>query len=88
MTRNIYKFYGEIVSKTNIHTTIDYDKEKVIIDKITIQSDSYENCKYYQEKNIINTVENERDRLYIVRIYLKNKEYEDYAEKLFNSLHQ
>ena len=88
MTRNIYKSYGEIVSKTNIHTTIDYDKEKVIIDKITIQSDSYENCKYYQEKNIINTVENERDRLYIVRIYLKNKEYEDYAEKLFNSLHQ
>ncbi len=88
MTRNIYKSYGEIVSKTNIHTTIDYDKEKVIIDKIMIQSDSYENCKYYQEKNIINTVENERDRLYIVRIYLKNKEYEDYAEKLFNSLHQ
>ncbi len=88
MTRNIYKSYGEIVSKTNIHTTIDYDKEKVIIDKITIQSDSYENCKYYQEKNIINTVENERDRLYIVRIYLKNKEYEDYAEKLFNSFHQ
>ena len=86
MVRNIYKSYGEIVSKENITNDIEYDRDKVIIDKISINCNDYEECNYYQEKNILNMIENEKEKWYITRIYIKNDKEKEYADKLFTLL--
>ena len=86
MVRNIYKSYGEIVSKNTITDPIEYDRDKVIIDKISINCNDYEECNYYQEKNILNMIENEKEKWYITRIYIKNDKEKEYADKLFTLL--
>ena len=90
MTRNIYKSIGEILLSydKNIDSIL-YDRDKVIIDKVTICYNDYEDCNYYQEKNILNKVQKEgKATLYIIRVYSKNKEYNQYADGIFNSLLQ
>ena len=90
MTRNIYKSIGEILLSydKNIDSIL-YDRDKVIIDKVTICYNDYEDCIYYQEKNILNKVHKEgKETLYIIRVYSKNKEYNQYADGIFNSLLQ
>ena len=90
MARNIYKSIGEIITKEDINPTIDTTNDNIIIDKIVINYNDYETCKYYQEKNIQNTIRNSSDKLYILRIYTKGKEQKDHDEamKIFNSLLQ
>ena len=90
MARNIYKSIGEIITKEDIIPTIDTTNDNIIIDKIVINYNDYETCKYYQEKNIQNTISNSSDKLYILRIYTKGKEQKDHDEamKIFNSLLQ
>ena len=90
MIRNIYKSIGEILLSydKNIDSIL-YDRDKVIIDKVTICYNDYEDCNYYQEKNILNKVHKEgKETLYIIRVYSKNKEYNQYADGIFNSLLQ
>ena len=90
MTRNIYKSIGEILLSydKNIDSIL-YDRDKVIIDKVTICYNDYEDCNYYQEKNILNKVHKEgKETLYIIRVYSKNKEYNQYADGIINSLLQ
>ena len=87
MTRNIYKSVGEILSTENI-PHIDYDKDKIIIDQIIIHYSDHETCKYYQEKNIINRINNHKEKMYILRVYTKEDEYKDYAKEIFELLQQ
>ena len=89
MSRNIYKSVGEIISKEKFIKNISYQKEKIIIDQIIINLNDYEDCNYYQKKNIINTIINEgKEKLYILRIYSKKEEYIKYGDEIFNLLLQ
>tara|TARA_B100001013_G_C24358295_1_gene343216 strand:+ start:105 stop:575 length:471 start_codon:yes stop_codon:yes gene_type:complete len=88
MTRSIYKSVGEILLITDTDIGLDHDEDKVIIDKISISYNDYEKCNYYQEKNILNTIKDEeKEKLYIVRVYSKDDKSKPDAIKLFNLLH-
>tara|TARA_B100000686_G_C16766248_1_gene962004 strand:- start:1846 stop:2487 length:642 start_codon:yes stop_codon:yes gene_type:complete len=92
LTRTIYKCIGEILGDEaeymDIENDYEYDKEKVIIDRIMINYNDYEERKYYQEKNIINKIQNGKEKdLYIIRVYSKENKYNDYANEIFNTLY-
>ena len=87
MKRDIYKSVGEVFYQEDIDIPFEYDKNRVIIDKITINCNDYEECKYYQDKKVINTLkEKGKEKLYIIRIYSKEVDDNEYANKLFNLL--
>ena len=89
MTRSIYKSVGEILLITDTDIGLDHDEDKVIIDKISISYNDYEKCNYYQEKNILNTIKDEeKEKLYIVRVYSKDDKSKQNAIELFNLLHR
>ena len=89
MTRSIYKSVGEILLITDNDIDFDHDEDKVIIDKVIISYNDYEKCNYYQEKNIINTIKDEeKEKLYIVRVYSKDDKSKQDAIELFNLLHR
>ena len=89
MTRSIYKSVGEILLITDNDIDFDHDEDKVIIDKVIISYNDYEKCNYYQEKNIINTIKDEeKEKLYIVRVYSKDDKSKQNAIELFNLLHR
>tara|TARA_Y100000590_G_C15739679_1_gene1019796 strand:- start:3872 stop:5059 length:1188 start_codon:yes stop_codon:yes gene_type:complete len=88
MTRSIYKSVGEILLITDTDIDFDHDEKKVIIDKVIISYNDYEKCNYYQEKNIINTVEDkEEEKLCIIRVYSKDDKSKQRAIESFNLLH-
>ena len=87
MKRDIYKSIGEIHSAKDILNHTDYEKDKVIIDNIIINYNDYEECKYYQDKKVVSTIkEKEKEKLYIVRVYSKKNEFNEYADNIFKSL--
>ena len=89
MTRSIYKSVGEVLLITDTDIDFDHDEKKVIIDKVIISYNDYEKCNYYQEKNIINTIKDEeKEKLYIVRVYSKDDKSKQDAIELFNLLHR
>ena len=88
ITRSIYKSVGEILLITDTDIDFDHDEKKVIIDKVIISYNDYEKCNYYQEKNIINTVEDkEEEKLCIIRVYSKDDKSKQSAIESFNLLH-
>ena len=87
MKRDIYKSVGEVFYQEDIDIPFEYDKDRVIIDKITINCNDYEECKYYQDKKVVSTIkEKEKEKLYIVRVYSKKNEFNEYADNIFKSL--
>ena len=62
--------------------------DEIIIDQIMISYSDHETCKYYQEKNIINRINNYKEKLYILRVYTKKDEFKDYAKEIFELLQQ
>jgi hypothetical protein len=53
-----------------------------------ISYSDHETCKYYQEKNIINRINNHKEKLYLLRVYTKKDEFKDYAKEIFELLQQ
>ena len=86
LSRKIYKSVGEIyIDEKVTDINLEYDKENIIVDLVNL-SKSKEECKFYQEKNRINTTtsrpENEHNTL--IRIYIKDEKYKGDAQKLFS----
>ena len=86
LSRKIYKSVGEIyIDEKVTDIKLEYDKENIIVDLVNL-SKSKEECKFYQEKNRINTTtsrpENEHNTL--IRIYFKDEKYKGDAQKLFS----
>jgi HD superfamily phosphohydrolase len=84
--RRIYKSVGEIITDSKIN--IDgYDRNNLIIDTVKISYYGNENCKFIQERNILNkslTIVN--NTKYITSVYYKSEKHKTDAEKLFEQL--
>ena len=84
--RRIYKSVGEIITDSKIN--IDgYDRNNIIVDTVKISYYGNENCKFIQERNILNkslTIVN--NTKYITSVYYKSEKNKHDAEKLFEQL--
>ena len=83
--RNIYKCIGTIISDKRLEINIDKLNHNIIIDYVKILYYSKERCKFYNENDIKNLINNDENKdEYIYSIYYKHELYKKKAQE--NSL--
>jgi len=84
--RNIYKCIGTIISDKRLEINIDKLNHNIIIDYVKILYYSKERCKFYNENDIKNLINNDENKdEYIYSIYYKHELYKKKAQDIFTT---